>query len=133
MFSFRYSTMKPNAPGPVVEVPSTAGTAYTVGEALAVSSGKAVAADGTVKPQYVCIEAYTAPSSGNRGVLCVPVNPAQVWECPVTAAPTALTVGSKVTMSSGTGVTATTTGGVAAILDKRGATAANDLVFVRFE
>lgn len=133
MFDFQYSTLKPNEAGPIVEIPATASTTYKVGHALVLSSGAAVLADTTTAPTYICMENYTAPATGMREVKACPVNPGQVWKCPVNAAPTSLAVGSKVTMNAGIGVTATTTSGVATVVNKLGATAANDLMLVRFE
>ena len=57
-----------------------------------------------------------------------------MYETPVVGeAPTSLKVGQKVTISGdGTGVTATTTDGVATIVDLLGAAAAGDFIQVRF-
>jgi hypothetical protein len=55
-----------------------------------------------------------------------------VYEVPVTAAPTALKVGDKVTIhTDGLQVTATTTSGVITIESLNGATAVGDTIVVR--
>ena len=56
-----------------------------------------------------------------------------VFAVPVSAAPTSLKVGDKVTVNSdGVQVTATTTNGVATIVSLNGAKAAGDTIIVRF-
>jgi hypothetical protein len=56
-----------------------------------------------------------------------------VFKTVVTAAPTALAAGSKVTLATdGLGVTATTTDGVCEIVDLQGAKVAGDEVVVKF-
>lgn len=55
------------------------------------------------------------------------------WDVPVSATPTSLTVGAKVTLhTDGAQVTATTTSGVATIVSLNGATAVGDIITVRF-
>lgn len=112
--------------------PAKSGIAISAGQALVFSSGELVAATGTTKPEYVSVGKVGAADE-NRDVAVIRVAPDQVYEVSVTAAPTSLKVGSKVTISSdGTEVTATTTDGVATIVNLCGATAIGDRILVRF-
>ena len=102
-------------------------SAVTEGQALVLSSGKLVKATG--KPTFIAL----ASGAENAEIAVGRVEPNQIYEVPVTAAPTSLAVGAKVTVATdGLGVTATTTDGVAEIVDLNGATAANDTIYVRF-
>ena len=108
----------------------TVGSAdLAAGTVCTLSSGVLVAATGTTKPTHVTL------ANGKKGAT-IPVGRIesnQVYETTVGAAPTSLKVGMKVTISAdGTGVTATTTDGVVTVVDLLGATAAGDVVHVRF-
>lgn len=113
-----------NVPEPEKHI---AGTAITQGMALTLTGGKLVAATGT--PTYIALGAAKA----DEEVACYAVLPAMHFEVPVTAAPTSLKEGDKVTIAEGSlGVTATTQSGVATIVDLNGAKAAGDLIMVKF-
>lgn len=113
-----------NVPEPEKHI---AGTAITQGMALTLTGGKLVAATGT--PTHIAIGAAKA----DEEVACYAVLPAMHFEVPVTAAPTSLKEGDKVTIAEGSlGVTATTQSGVATIVDLNGAKAAGDLIMVKF-
>jgi hypothetical protein len=102
-------------------------SAVTEGQALVLSSGKLVKATG--KPTFIAL----ASGAANAEIAVGRVEANQIYEVPVTAAPTSLAVGAKVTVATdGLGVTATTTDGVAEIVDLNGAAAANDTIYVRF-
>lgn len=102
-------------------------SAVTEGQALVLSSGKLVKATG--KPTFIAL----ASGAANAEIAVGRVEPNQIYEVPVTAAPTSLAVGAKVTVATdGLGVTVTTTDGVAEIVDLNGADAANDTIYVRF-
>lgn len=115
-------------------LPATAETAYHEGDALVLTSGALTHATATSKPTYV------AAADAAAGVDTVPVyavTPDMIFEAPLSAAPTGLTVGSVVTLavnsaSAAYGVTATTTGGVATVVDLCHATASGDIVRVNF-
>lgn len=112
--------------------PVKSGTAVGVGQALVFSAGELVTASGTTKPEYISVGKVGAADE-NRDVAVIRVAPDQVYEVSITAAPTSLKVGSKVTISSdGAEVTATTTDGVATVVNLCGATAAGDRILVRF-
>lgn len=105
----------------------TASEAITVGELLKLSSGKLTKASGTDVPEFI------AEGSGNGTIIPVKrIYEDEVYQAPLTAAGTSLNIGDKVTIAStGLGVTATTTSGVAMIVEMLG-TASGDLVNVMF-
>ena len=104
-------------------------TALAIGTACVLSGGVLAAATGTTKPTHVTLAAGAAGAE----ILCGRIESNQVYEVPVSAAPASLKVGAKVTLgTAGQQVTATTTDGVATIVSLNGATAAGDLVLVRF-
>lgn len=119
-----------NVPEPVF-YEATAGEAISVGEALVLTSGKLTKCTATTKPAFIAIGQLEA-SDANRKVAVCRVESNQVYEVPVTAAPTSLKVGSKVTIhTDGLQVTATTTDGVVTVESLNGATAAGDTIVVR--
>lgn len=119
--------------GETVVYEATASEAVSYGEALVLASGKLTKCGATAKPAYVAGCDVTADDT-KRAVPCLRVTPDMVFLVPVTAAPTSLVPGSKVTLhTDGMKVTATTTGGIATVVDTNGATAAGDEILVRFE
>lgn len=111
----------------------TASETYTLGETLVLTAGALTKCGATAKPTYIAGEDYTAPESGARRLTVYPVSGDMIFETAFTAAPTSLTDGSVVTLSAdGLGVTATTTSGVATVVDLAGAAAVGDKVLVRF-
>lgn len=104
-------------------------TAVSAGEALVLTDGKLVKCGATSKPTFIAL----AGGAPDAEIAVGRVEANQIYEVPVSAAPTALTVGSKVTIGAdGLTVTATTTSGVAEIVDLNDATAAGDRIVVRF-
>ena len=72
-------------------------------------------------------------SDAEREIAVCRVDNNQQFEVPVSVAPTSLKLGDKVTIAtSGTEVTATTTDGVATIINLNGAKVAGDKIVVRF-
>lgn len=129
MFKYRKSSNVGNVPE-IIQVDATASEAFVVGEALTVTSGKVTKASGTTAPKYISAEKKTAVAGDKLSVYLVEKN--QEYETDLTAAGT-LVVGTKVTISSdGLGVTATTTSGVAEVVEAEGATVGSK-VLVRFE
>lgn len=119
-----------NVPEPVFHE-ATAGEAIAVGEALVLASGKLTKCGATVKPEFIAMGKLDA-NDANRKVAVCRVESNQVYEVPVTAAPTALKVGDKVTLhTDGLQITATTTNGVVSVEALNGATAAGDTIVVR--
>lgn len=109
----------------------TASEAVEMGEALVLSSGKLTKCGATVAPQFIAMGSVAADAAKRTLAVCR-VEKNQVYEVPVTAAPTSLNVGDKVTIhTDGLQVTATTTSGVVTIVDINGAAVAGDKVVVR--
>ena len=119
-----------NVPEPVFHE-ATDGEAISVGEALVLTDGKLTKCGATVKPAFIAMGQIGA-SDANRKLAVCRVESNQVYEVPVTAAPTALKVGDKVTLhTDGLQVTATTTSGVVTVESLNGASAAGDTIVVR--
>lgn len=109
----------------------TAAEAVSEGEALVLASGKLTKCGATVAPEFIAMASLSADATKRTIAVCR-IEKNQVYEVPVTAAPTSLKVGDKVTLNTdGLQVTATTTSGVVTIVDLNGATAAGDKVVVR--
>lgn len=119
--------------GETVFLEVTASEAITKGEALVVSSGKLTKCGATAKPKYIALRDLSATAT-NRVIGVDPVTPGCIFETTFSATPTSLVVGSVVTLhTDGLQVTATTTSGVATIVNMLGATASGDKVAVKFE
>lgn len=103
-----------------------------VGMMLTLTSGLLAVASGTTKPTYMCMcERETACTSGEM-IPVVRVLPDTRWETTFNAAATSVKPGQKVTISSdGLQVTATTTDGVAEVVEMDG-TASGSKCRVRF-
>ncbi len=129
MFNYRKSSNVGNAPE-IIQVPATLNESFVVGETLKLASGKATKASGTNVPEYICVEKKTAVTGDN--VSCYLIEKNQEYET-VQSADGTLVVGTKVTINSdGTGVTATTTSGVAEVVKAFGTTSGS-AVLVRFD
>lgn len=119
-----------NVPEPVYHE-ATAGEEINIGEALSLANGKLTKCGATTKPEFISM-AYLAAGATARKIGVCRVESNQVYEVPVTAAPTALKVGDKVTINTdGLQVTATTSSGVITVESLNGATAAGDTIVVR--
>lgn len=107
----------------------TAEEAVVLGEALVTAStGLLTKCGATAKPEFMAV----GPQDEKDVVPVVRVQDYQVWETQLSAAGTSLKLGNKVTLETdGLRVTATTTSGVAVIVDMEG-TAVGDSVRVRF-
>lgn len=109
----------------------TTAEAVSEGEALVLTSGKLTKCGATVAPQFIAMASLAADAEKRTIAVCR-VEKNQVYEVPVSAAPTSLNVGDKVTLNTdGLQVTATTTSGVVTIVSLNGAAAAGDKVVVR--
>ena len=107
------------------------GEAVEIGEALVLSSGVLTKCGATAAPQYIAMGAV-AGSATKREIAACRVEKNQVFEVPVSAAPTALVPGAKVTLhTDAMQVTATTSDGVVTVVALNGATKAGDLITVR--
>lgn len=131
MFRIMYDNAGGRSIGNPMRVPVTAGEAYSMGEALVITGGKVTKCGATAKPTHMCSQDQAADAK--ETVLVYPISGTMVFETSVTAAPTALAVGAKVTLAAdGLGVTATTTNGVCEIVDLRDAKAVGDKITVKF-
>ena len=132
MFEFVKSLSGENFMSPIL-MPTTASETYTDGEGVVVTSGKITKVGATATPTYITGEAYVAPSSGQRDILCYPVLPHYVYKTTFAADASAVAEGVKVTLhTDGAQATATTASGVLTIVDKLGTGAVGTSALVRF-
>lgn len=119
-----------NVPSPAYyEV--TAGEAVLEGEALVLTAGKLTKCGAQVKPEFIAM-GDKAAGAEDRKLAVARCAPNQLYGVPVTAAPTSLKPGDKVTLhTDGLQVTATTSNGVVTVESVNGATAAGDEIVVR--
>jgi hypothetical protein len=103
------------------------------GEALSLASdGTLTKCGATTAPAYIAMCSVSATAT-ERKIPVIPVDKHQLYRVETSAAPTSLKVGAKVTINSdGLKVTATTTDGVATVIDLNGANAAGDEIYVKF-
>ena len=119
-----------NVPSPVF-LDVTANEAVAMGEALVLSGGTLTKCGATTAPAFIAMADLTA-AAAKRTIPVARVASNQIYEVPVSAAPTSLKVGDKVTLhTDGLQVTATTTSGVVTVENLNGATAAGDKIVVR--
>ena len=115
-----------NVPEPERHV---AGVDIEPGMALTLSAGKLTACTGANTPTHISM------GIAKSGALCpvCAVAHDQLYDVPVSAAPTSLTEGDKVTIGTDSmTVTATKTDGVATIVALNGAAAAGDKITIKF-
>lgn len=119
-----------NVPEPVFHEVK-ASEAVQLGEALVLTSGKLTKCGAMEKPEFIAM-ADCAADAAKRLIPAARVEPNQLYEVPVQAAPTSLVEGSKVTLhTDGLQVTETTTSGVVTVESLNGAAAAGDIIVVR--
>lgn len=119
-----------NVPSPVFH-DVKASEAVQIGEALVLSGGVLTKCGATTAPSFIAMADLSATAT-KREIPVARVEKNQIYEVPVTAAPTSLKVGDKVTLyTDGMQVTATTTDGVITVEDLNGATAVGDKIIVR--
>ena len=122
-----------NVPEPC-RIPKATGTAFKAGSAVMLADGAAISCTATQAPEFITM---AAAASTEDSVLCYKVFPDMIFEAPITAAPSALSVGESVTLGidgdgEASAVTATVTSGVAYIYSLDGASTAGDKVTVKF-
>lgn len=109
----------------------TTSETVALGEALVMSSGKLTKCGATAKPTYIAMQPITSAPAGSK-IACVRVSPDVIYETELSAASASIAKGALYTLASnGLGITATTTSGVAEVVDWDGK-AAGDKVRVRF-
>ena len=127
--AFLLQSMDVGQTPPIEYRQATADEDVVLGEALVTAStGLLTKCGATAKPEFMAV----GPQDEQDMVPVVRVQDYQVWRTQLSAAGTSLKPGNKVTLETdGLRVTATTTSGVAAIVELEG-TAAGDGVRVRF-
>lgn len=106
-----------------------------VGMALTQSSGNLAIATGTTRPTYISMVEKSAACTAGDLIPVIRVDAGIIFETTISASGTSLNKGDKVTLhaSSGLQVTATTTSGVAEVIDfPDGSQASGARVRVRF-
>lgn len=117
---------------PAGTIASTTSVTTKVGMALAQTGGSIMVASGTTKPTYISMREQDTPLTADDLIPVVRVQPDVIFETELSAAGTSLKVGNKVTIETdGQRVTATTTDGIAEIVEILG-TEIGDKVRVRF-
>ena len=114
-------------------LPCTGSTKPDIGLALVLSSGKLAKASGTTKPTYICM--CEAPAALTAGTLIpvIAVQPDIVFEVLNQASLNGVNIGQAVTIhSDGLQITATTSSGVATIVDKVPGTGTGNKTLVKF-
>ena len=97
-------------------LPCGSGTSYVPGQGVYISSGVATLATGTTKPTHIIEEKKTGVTG--EFVQAVRITEDMTLEAPLSASGTSLGVGSAVTIhTDGSSLTATTTSGIAKIID----------------
>lgn len=111
----------------------TAAEAVVLGEALVLASGKLTKCGATAKPSFLAMGPCTAAeATAGKKIPVLRVSDEVTYETVLSAASASIAKGAKYTLSSdGLGITATTTSGVAEVVDWDGK-AAGDKVRVRF-
>ena len=123
---------KNNATIPVVkEIPAAAGT-YSVGQTLALdANGNAAQVAGTNVPQFIC--AFKGTVTSGTVIAVNPIYEDMEFKTVFSADGSSLKAGTKVTISTTfDSVTATSTNGVATIVEKLGSGASGTEVIVKF-
>ena len=132
MFEFVKSLSGENFMTPML-MPTTASETYTDGEGVVVTSGTITKVGATAAPTYITGEAYVAPASGQRAIICYPVLPHYIYKTTFAADGSSTAEGVKVTLhTDGAQITATTSSGVATIVDKLGTGATGTAALIRF-
>lgn len=101
-----------------------------MGSAIVIVDGIVTLATPNAKPTHI---ALSDAGNGTTSIPCYPVFENMLFETTVNADPSALQVGSKVTISANSEcVTSTTSSGVATVVELLGAKAAGDRITVKF-
>lgn len=118
---------------PSIEYLPVSAITTKAGMALTQSSGKLAIAAGTTAPTYISMEEAGAAHDSGDIIPVVRVQKDMIFETTLSTAGTSLNLGDKVTLhaTNGMEVTATTSNGVAEIIDMDG-TAVGSAVRVRF-
>ena len=106
--------------------------AYAVGDALVLAAGVLSKATGATKPTHIAAQKY--PSTASAGKIAVyPINSDMEFKTKFAADGTAIVAGNLVTIHTDAAqITATTTSGVATVLEKIGTGAIGTEAIVKF-
>ena len=122
---------KNGQPQPLEYHEVTTGETVALGEALVMASGKLTKCGATAVPAYIAMQPITSAPAGSR-IAVVRVSKDVTYDTELSAASASIAKGAKYTLhTDGLGITATTTSGVAEVVDWDG-TAKGDHVRVRF-
>ena len=110
------------------EMHTVGATALARHTVCVLTNGLLVAATGATKPTHITL----AAGEPGKKIATGRIESNQVYETTVAASPASLVVGAKVQIANGTSVNATTTDGVATIVDLLDAAASGDIIHVRF-
>lgn len=114
-------------------LPATGSTKPDIGLALVLTSGKLAKASGTTKPTYICMAEYPAAVAAGTLIPVIEVLPDMIFEVKNQASLNGVNVGQAVTIhSDGLQITATTSSGVATIVDKVAGTGTGNPTLVKF-
>lgn len=115
---------------PIIKQLPAAAATYDVGEIAVLAAGVVTKATGTTVPTYLVAERGTKTTADTVSV--IPIYPDQEYVTTLSTAGT-LTVGTKVTIASDAAqVTATTTSGVATVIEATGSTSGSTVI-VKFD
>lgn len=122
-----------NVPEPI-RMPKASETVIKAGTLLTVNAGVLKNCTATTAPTYVALADSIV---GVTEATVAQIDHNMYFEAPVTAEPNALSIGDKVTLAvdsdgAAYGITATTSSGVATVVELAGATAAGDKITVKF-
>lgn len=114
-------------------LPATGSTAPEIGLACVLSSGKLVKASGTTKPTYICMRHEDAAVTAGTLIPVIAVQPDIIFEVPNQASLSGVNIGQAVTIhTDGLQITATTSSGVATIVDKVDGSGTGNPTLVKF-
>lgn len=106
----------------------------SIGMALVLSSGNLAKASGTTKPTYISMIEAAGTLEAGTIIPVIAVTPDMIFETTNSASLNGVNIGAKVTIAdNGCQVTATTTSGVATIVDKVDGTGTGNPTLVKFE
>ena len=135
MFSFiRILNAPSNAIEPIKQL-TTAGVAYSYGALLTLTNGRLTHCTANDKPLFIAGE--TAGADEKELITVYPISPDMLFRAPTSSTPALLKIGSKLTLNIvdgvAVGVGGASEGGVATLVDNRGAIRSGDQVTVRFD
>ena len=122
---------KNGQPQPLEYHEVTTSETIALGEALVMSSGKLTKCGATATPKYIAMQPITSAAAGSK-IAVVRVSKDVIYDTVLSAASASIAKGAVYTLGSdGLSITATTTSGVAEVVDWDGK-ASGDHVRVRF-